>query len=367
MINSLLDLIITNNAKLGLTEDVLIARVEQLCKLCIPRTITQKMIINRIKILDNYKSRLVDLLQLKLTEQRSPAWYLERYNMITASDMATALAKGKFESQKDFIMKKCMPLTTKSTFNMTNEILTWGIKYESVAANIYSHRNKVNLFDFGLIKHPKHNFFGASPDSISENGIMIEIKCPYRRVIDGSIPEQYYYQIQGQLDVCDLEECDYVECAFREYSTLQDYFEDSDENDVYTNNMKEKGIFYEFITDTSNVEYIYSPFLCEKSVLNVWIAETELLLSDKQYKVKYWHLHEYHCKRIYRNREFFDTNIRYIKKIWDKICDYRSNQELYNKEIVSVKRKKFVVEYIEEKYDKIVPLSKFSIIKNDED
>ena len=28
------------------------------------------------------------------------------------------------------------------------------------------------------------------------------------------MPQQYYYQIQGQLDVCGLDECDYLECEF---------------------------------------------------------------------------------------------------------------------------------------------------------
>jgi hypothetical protein len=41
----------------------------------------------------------------------------------------------------------------------------------------------------------EHKFFGASPDGINELGIMVEIKCPFKRKLKKipSIIEQYYY------------------------------------------------------------------------------------------------------------------------------------------------------------------------------
>ena len=57
---------------------------------------------------------------------------------------------------------------------------------------------------------------------------MVEIKCPYSRKLKKDyIPEKYYYQIQGQLAVCNLKECDYVECIFKKYNNKNDYRQDS--------------------------------------------------------------------------------------------------------------------------------------------
>ena len=38
---------------------------------------------------------------------------------------------------------------------------------------------------------------------------MLEIKCPTKRPITGFIPEYYHYQVQGQLEVCNLNYCDF--------------------------------------------------------------------------------------------------------------------------------------------------------------
>lgn len=47
------------------------------------------------------------------------------------------------------------------------------------------------IYEFGLMKNPHHDFFGASPDGISELGVMLEIKCPYKRrpTLNPIIPE----------------------------------------------------------------------------------------------------------------------------------------------------------------------------------
>ena len=52
---------------------------------------------------------------------------------------------------------------------------------------------------------------------------MLEIKCPFKRKIDGSIPEQYWMQIQGQLEVCDLKNVIILECKLRQYNNEADF------------------------------------------------------------------------------------------------------------------------------------------------
>eukprot|EP00798_Chlamydomonas_sp_ICE-L_P002706 gene2706-biopygen7861 len=72
----------------------------------------------------------------------------------------------------------------------------------------------VLVHEFGLLRHASKSFLGASPDGVTEDGVMLEIKCPWRRKIDGTVPMQYYLQIQGQLAVSGLLECDNFEVEF---------------------------------------------------------------------------------------------------------------------------------------------------------
>ena len=48
---------------------------------------------------------------------------------------------------------------------------------------------------------------------------MLEIKCPKSRIITGFIPEVYRAQIQGQLEVCGLDYCDFLECDIKVYNS----------------------------------------------------------------------------------------------------------------------------------------------------
>ena len=66
-----------------------------------------------------------------------------------------------------------------------------------------------------LLDLSKFKIFGASPDGICDIdsppdyiGRMLEIKCPPRRKFTREVPKHYWMQMQGQLETCDLEECD---------------------------------------------------------------------------------------------------------------------------------------------------------------
>ena len=91
----------------------------------------------------------------------------------------------------------------------------------------------VIIDDYGCIRHRTIPFIGASPDGIcspkSKNrnlvGRMLEIKCPKSRKIDGIPPTVYAVQVQAQLEVCELEYCDFLECKIVEYDSKKKYIE----------------------------------------------------------------------------------------------------------------------------------------------
>ena len=47
---------------------------------------------------------------------------------------------------------------------------------------------------------------GASPDGITDDGVMVEIKCPPKRKFTKTVPPHYKMQVLGQLEVCNLDD-----------------------------------------------------------------------------------------------------------------------------------------------------------------
>eukprot|EP00798_Chlamydomonas_sp_ICE-L_P029451 gene29451-biopygen5374 len=177
---------------------------------------TETDVVDRCVAVEKYKMRLQNMLGERGIAQRTPAWYSARDVMITASDFAQALGFSKFGNRKDFYEKKC-GFASPKPFDDNVPPLRWGFMFEPVACKIYSRLNvDVAVHEFGLLRHPTVPFLDASPDGVTEDGVMLEIKCPWRRKIDGTVPQQYYFQIQGQLSVCGLSECDYFEVEFDE-------------------------------------------------------------------------------------------------------------------------------------------------------
>jgi len=272
------------------------------------------------------------LLRLPKVEQRSQEWHDLRKGLVTASEWAQALGAGKFATQKDFYKKKCG--YEQIAFNPGEAPLKWGTMYEDVAVNIYKHRYGYSMYEFGLIPHPTIQHFGASPDGINDFGVMVEIKCPYRRKITGEVPQQYYYQIQGQLSVCNLSECDYVECELDEYGDLETWLEVGHE---------EKGLVIERTTDDplNPWVYQYSPIMMsacnEKDMEKLKVSAINFLETnirkDETVTVHFWVLRVFNCVRVYRDDAFITDRFMDLEPIWNKILLYRENPDVYKAEI----------------------------------
>ena len=116
--------------------------------------------------------------------QRTDEWYAKRKTCLTASDAAAALDENKYQSRSDLIKKKAG--LVRGEFQ-TSAACEHGQKYEDHAADIYMCNNPhlAPFFELGLIMHPIHPFLGASPDRVTKDGILIEIKVTrlsYHRV-----------------------------------------------------------------------------------------------------------------------------------------------------------------------------------------
>lgn len=289
---------------------------------------TDQDVKDRVATLIKFQEQLEFIKTIPVVEQRSPQWHAMRKEIITASDFAQALGEGKFGSQKQIYQKKCGYEEEKG-FNGSLPPLKWGTMFEPVAADIYKKRFDCELHEFGLVRHPYVDFFGASPDGITDYGIMVEIKCPFKRKITGEIPTQYYYQIQGQLDVCGLSECDYLECEFSTQDSLDDV--SMIQSDL------ECGIILEFEDkmSSSGYSYQYSKITTKDGItgLSEWVEQCKSGTNMPFIRQHVWSLNVLNVVRVYKNDEFIKEKLSSLKEVWDKIKTYQENKDLYIAEV----------------------------------
>lgn len=166
------------------------------------------------------------LLNQRQSQQRTEAWYSEMSDLLTASEVGTIFKPGRTRGQ--LVLAKASRLARTGGSNsipVPSELMTafdWGIRFEPVVKMIYETMFAgTKVYDVGRLYHQSLDRCAASPDGIvlgtSERaGRLIEIKCPVTRDIESAaIPADYYAQMQQQLEVTGLEECDYIEVKIR--------------------------------------------------------------------------------------------------------------------------------------------------------
>jgi putative phage-type endonuclease len=296
---------------------------------------------NKIKLQLNYLKNIVQ------AEQRSDEWYIFRRSTLTASNIYKIFQSDYSQSQ--LIVEKSEPIDVNK-FKVTNlsSPLHWGQKYEPVSLLYYEHINNTKVSQFGCIPHAKYSYIAASPDGIicdesSElYGRMIEIKNVVSREIN-SIPKmEYWIQMQLQMEVCNLNECDFLETKFTEYLSEEEYLEDVSSN-CY------RGFIMQFYNN-GEVYYEYPPFTLNAIHSNEYVSWTNAQLiknSSKNYVSNiYWKLEVVSCILVLRNNLWFKNALPYIEIFWNNLVVERDSGAY--KERLSAKQK------LKREHDKIV-------------
>lgn len=271
-----------------------------------------------------YRKELKVLLQLPLMKQRTEEWYEARKTRLTASDLCDAI-KGGNGSIK-LAKKKANIIVDTINYNAI-PALKWGTMFEPMATRCYSQKmNNIEIHDFGLVCDTENEHFGASPDGINELGIMLEIKCPYsRKIVDGVIPEKYKMQIQGQLAVCKLKECDYIECVFKSLDSVEDYLALDGDNEKH-------GVIAEYYNPKGEYVYYYSepnqtPKECVDEICIDSLSDerSERIRSEKLKfsKYTYWRLDEMIIQRVVFNADMWKTIVPKINTFWESVEEYK--------------------------------------------
>lgn len=148
------------------------------------------------------------LIEREYAAQKSEEWLALRGNMLTASDVASAIGANKYQNAEELLLKKC-GLGEKF---MGNAATRHGEKYEDEARILYEQRHGEVVHEIGLVPHPKYNWLGGSPDGVSESGKLVEIKCPpQRKIVPGVVPDHYMPQLQLCMEILDLDEADFIQ------------------------------------------------------------------------------------------------------------------------------------------------------------
>ena len=258
-------------------------------------------------------------------QQRTEEWYAYRSNLITASN-----AWKIFDSESNvnsIIYEKCKPYENYGFgFQNIESTLHWGQKYEPLSVMIYEVLYNTKIEDFGCIQHDTVKCLGASPDGINikeDNnrfGRMLEIKNIVNREITQIPKKEYWIQMQLQMEVCNLNECDFLETRFIEYINENEFLEDG--NNYTTKEGNKKGIILCFYDDIKPIYEYYLNDTCGN--YKIWEQDIFEKYKDITFiKTIYWKLDEISCILVLRNKKWFYSAKPMIENLWNIVLKER--------------------------------------------
>jgi hypothetical protein len=326
--------------------------------------------------IDKLRSVLSHLQTIPQPKQRTEEWYAFRYRYLTASNIWKAF--GSQSTKNQLIYEKCQPYqvnvpSTPSNSSSgsgsgngsgvnVNSPMHWGQKYEELSIQWYQAKYKTIVSEFGCVPHKDEtlSFLAVSPDGINTDetndlyGRMVEVKNVVSRKITGIPKLEYWVQTQLQMEVCDLNECDFLETRFIEYDdeehfnmdTMQttdtntDTKDDEHEDDnMYhiemnsyhlTKHNKPKGVFMMFLDEDKSPKYVYPKWNQFHSTekMDEW---SQQMMNQEPYckwmwvKNIFWRLDQVSCVLILRNKYWFKHAKPILCELWNTILHEREH------------------------------------------
>lgn len=143
-------------------------------------------------------------------KQGSEKWLLEQHKYITSTHASGILGYNPWSSPQESLISK-MRLDNKQNTDGQAKRFAWGHTHEPTAIKIYMQvTGKKVYYDLPRFLHKIIEWLAGSPDGITADGILIEIKCPYCKIMMDQCPIYYYQQVQFLLEITDLEICHFV-------------------------------------------------------------------------------------------------------------------------------------------------------------
>lgn len=268
-------------------------------------------------------------------EQRTPEWYQIRRESIGASESASIWGDNPYASSNKLLLKKCG--YDPHGFKPGPHCL-WGIKYEPIIQQLYELKHNTTLIEFGSIKHQEIDHISASPDGITPDGIMCEIKAPLTRVITGIPTIYYWYQMQQQLQVCKLDKVDFVEVKLSEYLNYDQYKDDEHidhKNECFTKDNTYKNVIIEYWDDNNEdldskmPNYVYPVNFLNTDEIPDYIKLQKKEIDNSSNKIYsraiYWKVEVYSECEVWKDTEWWRNHKDDYKQFWDKVLYHRKH------------------------------------------
>jgi hypothetical protein len=284
--------------------------------------------------------KITALINVVQPAQRSPEWYIQRSNLITASNAYKAITS--IANENSLILEKIKAykaLQTPPVASQTSDVVPqsigysgnetpfrYGIRNEPISVMYFEHCYNTKVGEFGCMIHKKYPFMGASPDGIIIDtksnlyGTMLEIKNPITREITGTPKMDYWVQMQLQMEVCDLDNCLFLETHISYYDTYQEYMDDG--TFQFSKDGHYKGVINEYKGEFAP-HYEYLPFNATQEEYDNFEPNVNL----DWVRNWYWKIDKVSCVLVKRNCEWFHSVIPQFCKIWDIIVKERETDD----------------------------------------
>jgi len=260
---------------------------------------------------------LDDLIGRKQIEQRTPEWYKQMAEIISASELGNLFAAPRQRAK--LVVSKTVPYPQRNqSLAVCSDKMSafdWGIRFEPVVKQIYEYKYGTIIKELGRLHHPTDPRCTASPDGLiyhcpknERTGRLIEIKCPVTREIDGKVPKDYYAQMQMQLQVTGLKYCDYIEAKFvSPYNQIVH----KDGPTLYQGWIAL--VRYEEMNSNQEFYYVYSPVNANAD-WKPMIKDTEDIIEMIPWKLVQWSE-----QLITRNEEWWTSLQPTINAFWEDV------------------------------------------------
>lgn len=151
-------------------------------------------------------------------EQGSPDWFQARCGIMTASNFEKIITtKGEpSKSRLKYLYQLAgEKITGKMVEGYQNEAMQRGKEMEAEARNLYELLHDVKIQQVCVCYRDEQKICAASPDGLVGEEGLVEIKCPLIHthvsyLDEGTLPVDYFQQVQGQLYVTGRKWLDFV-------------------------------------------------------------------------------------------------------------------------------------------------------------
>lgn len=273
--------------------------------------------------------KIRSILERPQVAQRTEQWYIEGLKYLTGSQFSQLFASPYMRGQMVLEKAGLTPPTQRSnrlvcTLEETGPF-DWGIRFEPVVRAVYMDLTKTHVVDVGRLYHQTLGNLAASPDglvveaepgtdclgSASRLGRLVEYKAPPTRKLQQKIPKEYYMQMQVQMEVADIDACDYCEVKF--YSPYKGTMV---EPKAGTEGKHYRGWIALIMRDGMLDRYEYSPFGVEGAA---WSAGLALGENERVYELIPWALEEYYLETVARDRAWWASVMPIVNAFWSDV------------------------------------------------